>query len=136
MGKYDDIINLPHHVSKIYPQMSLEARAAQFAPFAALTGYEGQIKETARLTNNRIDLDEELKSILDSKLQEIQDKLKTRPRVEFTYFIPDSKKDGGKYVTVAGIIKKIDEYKQVIVLENKQEIPIQEIIDISIIEDI
>lgn len=136
MGKYDDIINLPHHVSKIYPQMSLEARAAQFAPFAALTGYEGQIKETARLTNERIDLDEELKSILDSKLQEIQDKLNTRPTVEFTYFIPDTKKDGGKYVTVAGIIKKIDEYKQVIVLENKQEIPIQEIIDISIIEDI
>lgn len=136
MGKYDDIINLPHHISKTYPQMSMYSRAAQFAPFAALTGYEGQIKETARLTNNRIDLDEELKSILDSKLQEIQDKLKTRPRVEFTYFIPDSKKDGGKYVTVAGIIKKIDEYKQVIVLENKQEIPIQEIIDISIVEDI
>lgn len=136
MGKYDDIINLPHHVSKIYPQMSLEARAAQFAPFAALTGYEGQIKETARLTNARIDLDEELKSILDSKLQEIQEKIKAKPTVEFTYFIPDSKKDGGKYVTVAGIIKKIDEYKQVIVLENKLEIPIQEIIDISIIEDI
>lgn len=136
MGKYDDIINLPHHVSKTYPQMSMYSRAAQFAPFAALTGYEGQIKETARLTNDRIDIDEELKSILDSKLQEIQDKLKTRPTVEFTYFVPDSKKDGGKYVTVAGIIKKIDEYKQVIVLENKQEIPIQEIIDISIVEDI
>lgn len=136
MGKYDDIINLPHHVSKIYPQMSLEARAAQFAPFAALTGYEGQIKETARLTNARIDLDEELKSILDSRLQEIQDKLNTKPTVEFTYFVPDLKKDGGKYVTVSGIIKKIDEYKQVIVLENKLEILIQEIIDISIIEDI
>lgn len=136
MGKYDDIINLPHHVSKIYPQMSLEARAAQFAPFAALTGYEGQIRETARLTNDRIDLDEELKSILDSKLQEIQDKIKARPTVEFTYFVPDLKKDGGKYVTASGIIKKIDEYKQVIVLENKQEIPIKEIIDISIIEDI
>ena len=133
MGKYDDIINLPHHVSKNYPQMSMYSRAAQFAPFAALTGYEGQIKETARLTNDRIDLDEELKSILDSKLQ---DKLNTKQTVEFTYFIPDSKKDGGKYVTVAGIIKKIDEYKQVIVLENKLEIPIQEIIDISIIEDI
>lgn len=136
MGKYDDIINLPHHVSKNYPQMSMYSRAAQFAPFAALTGYEGQIKETARLTNDRIDLDEELKSILDSKLQEIQDKLNTKQTVEFTYFVPDLKKDGGKYVTVSGIIKKIDEYKQVIVLENKQEIPIKEIIDISIVEDI
>ena len=133
MGKYDDIINLPHHVSKNYPQMSMYSRAAQFAPFAALTGYEGQIKETARLTNERIDLDEELKSILDSKLQ---DKLNTKQTVEFTYFVPDLKKDGGKYVTVSGIIKKIDEYKQVIVLENKQEIPIKEIIDISIVEDI
>lgn len=133
MGKYDDIINLPHHVSKNYPQMSMYSRAAQFAPFAALTGYEGQIKETARLTNDRIDLDEELKSILDSKLQ---DKLNTKQTVEFTYFVPDLKKDGGKYVTVSGIIKKIDEYKQVIVLENKQEIPIKEIIDISIVEDI
>ena len=130
--KYDDIINLPHHVSKKHPQMSIDARSAQFAPFAALTGYNDAVKETARLTSKRIELDEEQKIILDSKLQIIQKELQNTPKVIITYFMPDSKKDGGEYVTVTGIVKKIDEYKHIIILEDKTEIPILEIVDIII----
>ena len=96
-NKYDDIINLPHHISKKHPQMTLEARAAQFAPFAALTGYDDEIRETARLTNRRIDLDEEAKSILDNKIKIILEQISQRPTVSLTYFIPDLKKDGGKF---------------------------------------
>lgn len=129
-GKYDDIINLPHHVSKKHPQMSLEARSAQFAPFAALTGHNDAIKETGRLTNTRKEIDEEMKTILDGKLQIIKEQISTKPEITCTYFIPDLKKDGGTYVTVTGNVKKIDEYKQLIVLENKTEIPISEVIDI------
>lgn len=129
---YDDIINLPHHISNIHPQMSLEARAAQFAPFAALTGYEEEVKETARLTNERIELDEEAKRILDNKIQMILEQLSSRLNVSFTYFIPDERKNGGRYEVISGIVKKIDNYKQVIVLEDNAEIPITEIIDISL----
>lgn len=132
MGKYDDIINLPHHISKKHPQMTLEARAAQFAPFAALTGYDDAVKETARLTNERIDLDEEAKMMLDAKLQVIREQLSEKPLVTITYFVPDAKKDGGKYVTTNGSVKKIDDYKHLIILDNSVEIPIDEIIDIAL----
>lgn len=132
MGKYDDIIDLPHHISKKHPQMSLEARAAQFAPFAALTGYDDAVKETARLTNERIDLDEEAKRILDGKLQIIREELLAKPQVEITYFIPDERKDGGRYITIASNVKKIDDYKNLIVLDNSVEIKINEIIDITL----
>ena len=99
MDDYSDIINLSRPVSK-RPRMTLEQRSAQFAPFAALTGYEGQVKETARLTNKKIEINEELKEILNKKIQLIQKKIKEQPQIEITYFIPDSKKDGGKYETV------------------------------------
>ena len=128
---YEDIINLPHHTSKKHPRMSLEARSAQFAPFAALTGYDEVLIETARLTNERIEIDETIKVIIDSKLQIIKEHIKEMPLITFMYFVPDSKKDGGKYVTVTGNVKKIDEYRNVFVLENKTEIPIDEIIDIN-----
>ena len=98
MDNYSDIINLSRPVSK-RPRMTLEQRSAQFAPFAALTGYEGQVKETARLTNKKIEINEELKEILNQKIQLIQKKIKEQPQIEITYFIPDSKKDGGKYET-------------------------------------
>ncbi len=130
-NKYNDIINLPHHVSTKHQRMTLEARAAQFAPFAALVGYDDEINETARLTNERIELDEEAKNILDSKIQVILEQISTRPTVKFNYYIPDEKKSGGKYVTVTGKVKKIDEYNQKIILEDKTEIPINEIINIS-----
>ena len=130
-GKYDDIINLPHHESKKHPRMSNEARAAQFAPFAALTGYDDVIKETARLTSERIEINEELKAILDAKLQIIHDKISSKPEVTFTYFVPDIKKDGGSYVTVMGKVIKIDEFNQNVILENRTEISILEILDIT-----
>jgi len=129
--KYDDIINLPRHVSKNHPQMSLYARSAQFAPFAALTGYDGMIQETSRFINQKIEIDEELKVILDSKLQIIQEKIKIQPEITFTYFIPDLKKEGGSYIIKTGRVKKIDIYNQVIYLLDDTEIPINEIIDIT-----
>ena len=130
-GKYDDIINLPHHESKKHPRMTNEARAAQFAPFAALTGYDDVIKETARLTSKRIEINEELKAILDAKLQIIHDKISSKPEISFTYFVPDTKKDGGSYVTVKGNVIKIDEFSQNVILENRTEIPIAEIVEIT-----
>lgn len=130
-NNYDNIINLPHHVSSKHPQMSLEARTAQFAPFSALTGYEDEVKETERLTYDRIELDDEVKNILNHKIQMIIKQLSERPTVSFTYFVPDTRKEGGKYITVIGNVRKIDKYKQIIVLEDKTEIPIKEIIDIS-----
>lgn len=129
--QYDDIINLPHHISKKHPQMSLYARSAQFAPFAALTGYEEAVKETARETNERIDIEDELKSILDGKLQIILEQIKNYPEISITYFIADTKKDGGEYVTVTGLVKKVDLYNQYIYLVDNTEIPVNEIIDIS-----
>ena len=129
--QYDDIINLPHHISKKHPQMSLYARSAQFAPFAALTGYEEAVKETAKETNERIDIEDELKSILDGKLQIILEQIKNHPEISITYFIADSKKNGGEYVTVTGLVKKVDLYNQYIYLIDYTEIPINEIIDIS-----
>ena len=130
MGKYDDIINLQHHISSKHPKLSMEQRAAQFAPFAALTGYGDSIKETARLTDTRIELNEEEKEMLNIKLQELKNKISTMPQVTITYFVPDVKKAGGEYITKMNRLKKIDEYKKIIILEDKTIIPISEIIEI------
>lgn len=108
--KYENIINKPHHVSKVHPQISLYARSAQFAPFAALTGYEDAVKETARETQEELEIDDELKSILDAKLQMLIEIKESNPEISITYFVKDEKKSGGKYVTITGIIKKIDLY--------------------------
>ena len=130
-GKYDDIINMPRHISKKHPQMSLEARSAQFAPFAALTGYDEQIEETSRITCQKKELNEELKEILNEKLQIIQEKIDTKPEITVTYFIDDLKKNGGEYVTITGKVRKIDKNKQLIVLEDKKTILISDIVEIS-----
>lgn len=130
MDNYSDIINLSRPVSK-RPRMSLEQRSAQFAPFAALTGYEGQVKETARLTNKKIEINEELKEILDLKIQLIQKKIKEQPQIEITYFIPDSKKDGGKYEIICNTIQKIDMYTNEFVMLDGTRININDIIDIQ-----
>lgn len=127
--KYNDIINMPHHVSKTHPQMSLKARSAQFAPFAALTGYGDVINETGRLTNEKIEIDDELKEILNEEIMKIKSKLSKRLTISFTYFIPDTKKNGGKYVTVKGIVKKVNDNS--IILEDKTEILIEDVIDIT-----
>lgn len=130
MENYDDIINLKRPVSK-HPKMSLYQRSAQFAPFAALTGYEGQVKETARLTDKKIELDEEVKGMLDMKIQVIQEMLSNNPELEITYFISDSKKKGGRYDTIIDSIKKIDNYKQQFIMKNGLIIDIKEIININ-----
>lgn len=128
---YEDIINLPHPISKRHPQMDISQRAAQFAPFAALTGYEENIKESARLTDKRIEIDEELKVILNNKIQLIIEYIKEKPEITFTYFIYDNKKSGGKYVNITGIVKKIDTIEEYIILTDKTKIPIKEIININ-----
>ncbi|WP_313560036.1 hypothetical protein [Ruminiclostridium cellobioparum] len=129
--KYDDIIHLPHHTSSKHPRMSSLNRAAQFAPFAALSGYDDAVKETARLTDERVELDEYTKNILSNKLQLIAERFTEQPEVVITYFQPDQKKDGGDYVTATGIVKKIDEYNRIVVMTNGIEIPIEEIINIE-----
>ena len=95
MGKYDDIINLPHHVSASRHRMSMQERAAQFQPFRALTGYEDAVHETARLTDERVELTEDEKALLDAKLQELADRIDRHPLVTLTYFQPDKRKTGG-----------------------------------------
>lgn len=128
---YDDIINLPHYESKTHPRMSMHQRAAQFSPFAAVTGHDAAVKETERLTDKQIDLDERQKVELDEKLRIISEHLIQNPEVKITYFEPDQKKDGGAYITVSGFIKKIDVYEKKIVLQDGQKIEINQIYDIS-----
>ena len=128
---YDDIINLPHHVSTTRPHMAAIDRAAQFSPFAALTGYDAAIKETARLTDERIELDEYMKDDLREKLQIIADRIKEHPEIAITYFQPDEKKNGGTYVTTISTAKKIDEYERVVIMADGTAIPIDEIINID-----
>lgn len=131
MNNYEDIINLPHHVSKKHPQMSIWSRSAQFAPFAALTGYDDAVKETARLTDKRLEIDEGLKNILNNKLQYILDNKLLQPEITFTYFVYDTKKLGGKYIEKTGVVKKIDLNEKYIMLKDKTKISIDEIINIT-----
>lgn len=128
--RYDDIIGLPHHVSKTHPQMPLSARAAQFAPFAALTAHGEAVKETARLTDERIELDEDCRAALDLKLLQIHRQQAAHPSVTITYFVPDRQKAGGAYVEAAGRVKKIDEYERAVILTDGTKIPADEIIDL------
>lgn len=131
MKNYEDIINLPHHVSKKHPQMSIWSRSAQFAPFAALTGYDDAVKETARLTDKRLEIDEGLKNILNNKLQYILENKLLQPEITFTYFVYDNKKSGGKYIEKTGVVKKIDLNEKNIMLKDKTKISIDEIINIT-----
>lgn len=130
-SEYDDIINLPHHVSVTRPHMTVIDRAAQFSPFAALTGYAAAIKETARLTDDRVELDEYIKGALSEKLQLLAERIKEYPEIIITYFQPDVKKNGGSYVTANSTAKKIDEYKRMVVMSDGTAIPIDDIISID-----
>lgn len=131
MGKYDDIINMQHHISKRHPQMSLEARSTQFAPFASLTGYEDAVSETGRLTTNKIDLSEDEKANLDKKLQILKEHILEEPSVFITYFIPDIFKEGGSYITVNCNLKRIDNINRVLVLSDKSTINFDDILEIE-----
>ena len=130
-AKYDDIINLPHHVSKTRPQMPMSDRAAQFAPFAALTGYDSAIKETGRLTDEKIELDEEALTVLDRKYQLLMDALDEAPEIEITYFKPDERKAGGKYVSATGTVKKVDDFERLITMQDGLKIPMDDVLSID-----
>ena len=130
-GKYDKIMGLPHHVSKTRPQMPMSDRAAQFAPFAALTGYDATIKETGRLTDERIELDVEALSALDMKYQLLMEALDEAPEVTITYFQPDERKAGGKYVSAVGAVKKIDDFERRITMRDGTRIPTDDVLSID-----
>lgn len=134
--RYDDIINLPHHQSVKRAHMSLIDRAAQFSPFAALTGYDDCIKETARITERRKELDDDEKAMIGEKLALLQSQLAENPRepidgVTITYFVPDKTKDGGSYVTLTGAIKKVDDCEQIVYMADGTRIPMGDIANIQ-----
>lgn len=127
---YDDIINLPHHVSQKHPHMAMIDRAAQFSPFAALTGHGAAIEETARLTDELIELDESRKEVINEKLMFIAEAAEEASEVTVIYFVPDGRKFGGEYVSVTGKVRKIDAYKHDIVMSDGKVIPIENVYDI------
>ena len=124
---YDDIINMPRHISSKHPQMKIIDRAAQFAPFAALTGHKESIDEASRITDSKKELDENQKEILNNKLNYILLNLDKLFEIKITYFQVDLKKSGGKYITILANIKKIDEYNKVLVLNNGKKIKIDDL---------
>ena len=126
-GPYDDILNLPHPTSENHPQMSVRERAAQFSPFAALTGHAAAIAETARLTDRKLELEEDAKAELDRRQAILQARIRERPEVTVTWFRPDGRKAGGAYVTTAGRLKKLDEIRSALVLTDGTEIPLDDV---------
>ena len=130
MSKYDDIINLNRPISK-HKHQSIDSRAAQFAPFAALTGYDSAIKETARLTDEKIEVNDELREILNNKLNFLNNHIKEKNEITIFHFIKDDKKNGGKYVSKKGIIKRIDPVNETIKFEDNTIITMNDIIDIK-----
>ena len=129
--KYSDIINLPHPDPRTRPRMSLSDRAAQFAPFAALTGYDDAITEEGRLTSSKIELDEDELECLDRALAYLTEHQSERPPVAVTYFVPDGKKSGGAYVSREGEFKAADREHRLIILTDKTEIPISDILTLE-----
>lgn len=130
IGKYDDIINLPHHVSPTRPPMSMQDRAAQFSPFAALTGYDAAIHETARLTDRKIELGEDARAALDRKMDWLRSQLANQPTITIVYFVPDERKEGGTYRTCEGKLRQIDEAEQVLCLADGTRIPFEDVFDL------
>ena len=131
-GTYDDIIALPHPEPRTHPRMSLHDRAAQFSPFAALTGHSAAIAETGRLTASRITLDESEMARVDAALQRLRELLPQEPVASITYFVPDERKAGGSYQTVTGAVRRIDTVNGVVLLTDRREVPIADIFDITI----
>lgn len=129
--KYDDIINLPNSTSKSHPRMSLYARAAQFSPFAALTGHEAAIRETARQTDKKEILSDEVIAGLNEKLRVIAENIGSEQIVTITWFVPDERKSGGAYMTHSGVVKKINEYEHTIIMTDNTIIPIGQISEIE-----
>ena len=130
--KYDDIINLPHHISVKRAQLSRSARAAQFAPFAAITGLDDEIEETARLTDSKPELDEAEKEKINRVLLEIRDNPQKETAVELTFFRPDGRKDGGAILTRPCLVRRIDEIERKLILDDRNKIFIDNILSIEI----
>ena len=130
MSNYDDIINLDRPISK-HPHLSIESRASQFAPFAALVGYDEQVKETARLTDKKIEIDDGLREILNNKLNYINEHIKENIEVSITYFVKDSSKDGGKYITKTGVVKRIDSVNETIKFTDNEVVYMNDVINIK-----
>ena len=124
---YEDIVDLPPHISKKHPQPTMLERAARFAPFAAITGYEEMVLEEARVTEERIELDEGTLAMLNEKLNIIHDSLDSEPVIQITYFEPDKKKSGGAYISLTGTVKRIDEYERLVIMSDGKKIRIDEI---------
>ena len=124
---YEDIVNLPRHISKVHPQATMADRAARFSPFAAISGYEDMVKEAARVTEERIDITDATKELLNDKLNMIIEFLDEEPEVTITYFEPDKKKDGGAYISITGTVKRIDEYERIVLMSDDKKIRIDEI---------
>ena len=131
--QYDDIIDMPHHVSEKHPQMPLSDRATQFSPFAALTGYDAAIVETARLTDHRRELTEERKQEINLQLSALQARIKTDPAIIImvVYYEADARKEGGAYKTVTGSVKKIDPLAGILELTDGTVIPFVDIFDLE-----
>ena len=134
MGKYDDIIHLPHPVSGTHPPMPRAERAAQFSSFAALSGYEEAVAESARLTETRTELDRDALEELDKTIRALVAEAAERPEAVIRYFIQDEKKAGGRYETVRGRVKKIDEYAALLVLAEGKKIPLGDVVSIEKVE--
>ena len=132
--QYEDIIHLPHPVSKRHPRMPQSDRAAQFSPFAALTGYEAVIAETARLTEKRPELTESRRAELNEELMQIMERQNQHPYVSATWFREDARKAGGAYVTASGRVKKLDCYEKVLILEDGSRIPMEELMELEWME--
>lgn len=131
MGKYDDIIYLEHPTSLKHPRMSQVDRAAQFSPFAALTGHEEAIEETARRTTEKIELSEEDKARLDRNYQWFKQNIASHPVVSVTYFVPDEHKQGGRYLQMTGELKKVDEYKRTLIFMNGTTISLEDVLELE-----
>ena len=127
-GPYDDIINLPHPTSKRHPRMPVRDRAAIFSPFAALSGHGAAIAETARLTERRMELDEDSRAELDRKQAVLLEHMDEQPEITVTWFQPDEKKDGGAYLTATGRLKKLRELERLLVLADGTEIPLEDVV--------
>ena len=130
-GKYADIINLSYHGSKRNKRMSGIDRAAQFSPFAALTGHSEAVKETERLTEDFVELDENVKAVLDERIDILKQALYLKPEVKIVYYLPDQRKDSGSYEEIRGVVKKLSEFKHLIMMEDGTEIPFDYVSEID-----
>lgn len=128
---YSDIINLPHHTSKVHPRMPIQDRAAQFSPFAALTGHQEAIDETARIVDVKLELDEYQLLEINNQLSHIKEHIKSSPKVIMTYFKKDNRKSGGTYLKISDIVKKIDDYERYVLFENGIKVKFMDIYQIE-----